>query len=34
MLTPSIGFCGKPLTITGSGIPAASRMVGAMSMTW
>ena len=34
MLTPSIGFCFTPLTSVGSGMPAASRMVGAMSMTW
>ena len=34
MLTPSIGVCGVPLTDFGSGRPAASRMVGAMSMTW
>ncbi len=34
MLTPSIGFCGTPLMLVGAGTPAASRMVGAMSMTW
>jgi hypothetical protein len=34
MLTPSIGFCAMPLTVTGSGRPAASRIVGRMSMTW
>jgi hypothetical protein len=30
---PSIGVCDVPLTILGSGRPAASRIVGAMSMT-
>ncbi len=34
MLTPSIGFCGTPLSIDGACTPAASRIVGAMSMTW
>ena len=34
MLTPSIGVCGMPLTDCGSGMPAASRIVGATSMTW
>src|SRR3954469_9110325 len=34
MLTPSIGFCPMPLTVIGSGSPAASRMVGATSITW
>ena len=34
MLTPSIGFCAIPLTNVGWRIPAASRIVGAMSMTW
>ena len=33
MLTPSIGVCTTPLTVFGSGRPAASRTVGAMSMT-
>src|SRR4029078_7695014 len=33
MLVPSIGDCCTPLTIVGSGRPAASRIVGAMSMT-
>ena len=33
MLTPSMGVCGVPFTAFGSGNPAASRMVGAMSMT-
>src|SRR6476659_3127952 len=34
MLTPSIGFCAMPLTITGAGMPVASRMVGTMSIMW
>lgn len=34
MLTPSIGICGVPITIFGSGSFAASRTVGATSMTW
>jgi hypothetical protein len=34
MLMPSIGFCGTPFTSRGSGIPATSRIVGAMSMMW
>ena len=34
MLTPSIGVCATPLTVFGSGIPAASSTVGAMSTTW
>src|SRR5215470_20289513 len=34
MLTPSIGFCAMPLTITGVGMPVASRMVGTMSIMW
>ena len=34
MLVPSIGDCCTPLTMVGSGNPAASRIVGAMSMTW
>ena len=34
MLTPSIGDCAMPFTESGSGIPAASRIVGATSMTW
>ena len=29
-----MGDCWTPLTNAGSGIPAASRMVGATSMTW
>ena len=34
MLVPSIGDCCTPLTIVGSGSPAASRIVGATSITW
>ena len=34
MLTPSIGFCSRPSTTFGAGMPVASRMVGTMSMTW
>ena len=34
MLTPSIGVWGMPFTTFGSGRPAASRIVGAISMTW
>ena len=34
MLTPSIGTWGVPLTIFGSGSLAASRIVGATSITW
>ena len=34
MLTPSMGVCTVPFTLLGSGSPAASRIVGAMSMTW
>ena len=34
MLVPSMGDCWTPLTNAGSGFPAASRMVGATSMTW
>ena len=34
MLVPSIGDCRTPLTMVGSGSPAASRIVGATSMTW
>ncbi|MNC92341.1 hypothetical protein D3C83_87450 [compost metagenome] len=33
MLVPSMGACGVPFTLLGSGSPAASRIVGAMSMT-
>src|ERR1700730_719312 len=32
MLTPSIGLCLMPLTISGALMPVASRIVGAMSM--
>ena len=31
---PSIGFCSTPSTSLASGIPAASRIVGPMSMQW
>ena len=31
---PSIGFWAMPLTIVGCAMPAASRIVGATSMTW
>ena len=34
MLTPSMGFCVTPLTTAGCGMPAASRIVGTMSMQW
>jgi hypothetical protein len=34
MLVPSMGDCCTPFTSVGSGSPAASRMVGARSMTW
>ena len=34
MLTPSMGAWVTPCTVLGSGRPAASRMVGATSMTW
>src|SRR5205814_4437661 len=34
MLTPSIGLCLMPLTISGALIPVASRIVGTMSMMW
>ena len=34
MLTPSIGLCVTPCTVFGSGRPAASRTVGATSITW
>src|SRR5215475_11281612 len=34
MLTPSIGFCAMPLTITGAGMLLASRMVGTKSIMW
>ena len=31
---PSIGSCGMPSTVSGSGMPAASSTVGPMSMQW
>ena len=34
MLMPSIGFCWYAVYKVGSGMPAASRMVGATSITW
>ena len=34
MHTPSSGPCWMPFTNVGSGSPAASRTVGATSMTW
>jgi hypothetical protein len=34
MLTPCSGSCMTPLTMVGSGSPAASRTVGATSITW
>ena len=34
MLMPSMGFCSTPLTWVGCSMPAASRIVGARSMTW
>jgi len=34
MLTPWMGICWTPFTLIGSGRPAASRIVGAMSITW
>ena len=34
MLTPCNGICWTPLTLIGSGSPAASSTVGAMSITW
>ena len=33
-LVPSIGSCSMPSTVLGSGMPAASRMVGPTSMQW
>ena len=33
-LVPSIGFCAIPSTTLGSGMPAASRIVGPTSMQW
>jgi hypothetical protein len=34
MLAPCIGTCWMPLTNAGCGSPAASRTVGATSITW
>src|ERR1700732_3501804 len=34
MLTPSIGLCLIPFTVSGALIPVASRIVGTMSMMW
>src|SRR5215471_443761 len=34
MLTPSIGLCLIPSTISGARMPAASRIVGTISITW
>ena len=34
MLVPCIGICWMPLTNVGAGSPAASRTVGATSITW
>src|SRR5215510_9570415 len=34
MLTPSIGFCGMPSTMSGALMPVASRIVGTISMRW
>ncbi len=34
MLTPSNGACAMPLTISGAGRPATSRIVCATSTTW
>ena len=34
MLKPCNGICWMPLTNDGAGRPAASRIVGAMSITW
>ena len=34
MLVPSIGDCWTPFTMVGSGSPAASKIVGATSITW
>ena len=34
MLVPSYGACCTLFTTVGAGMPAASRTVGAMSMTW
>ena len=34
MLTPSIGRCLMPLSVSGAGMPVASRIVGTMSIRW
>src|SRR5215469_49636 len=34
ILTPSIGFCLIPLTMSGALTPAASKIVGTMSIMW
>src|SRR5438132_7412434 len=34
MLTPSIGFCAMPFTVAGAWMPAASRIVGTISIMW
>ena len=34
MLTPSIGFCLIPLTMSGAATRVASRMVGTISIMW
>src|SRR6266404_6530419 len=34
MLTPSIGLCLMPFTVSGALIPVASRIVGTISMMW
>ena len=34
MLTPSIGFCLTPSTMSGALTPVASRIVGTMSIRW
>ena len=33
-LVPSMGDCAMPSTVSGARMPAASRMVGTMSITW
>ena len=32
--TPCMGSCSIPSTVSGAGMPAASRIVGATSITW
>jgi hypothetical protein len=34
MLTPSIGFCATPSTVSGAFTPVTSRIVGTMSIRW